>query len=131
MLHFYKKSQIVNGGEEKKKAQSGRGMTQQEKSCQSARMVQPKKAQSGRSMMEMLGVLAIIGVLSIGSIAAYSAAMFKYQLNKFSESFSTLLHNAISLYPELQRQYGKGTTSNLFLDRFFCRHLFVAGWHKL
>ena len=31
-----------------------------------------KKSQSGRSMVEMLGVLAIIGVLSIGGIAGYT-----------------------------------------------------------
>lgn len=34
-----------------------------------------KKNQSGRSMVEMLGVLAIIGVLSIGGIAGYRVAM--------------------------------------------------------
>ena len=31
--------------------------------------------QSGRSIVEMLGVLAIIGVLSVGAIAGYSKAM--------------------------------------------------------
>ena len=36
----------------------------------------------GRSMVEMLGVLAIIGVLSVGAIAGYSKAMEKYRLNK-------------------------------------------------
>ena len=35
------------------------------------------KQESGRSMVEMLGVLAIIGVLSIGAIAGYSKAMQK------------------------------------------------------
>ena len=35
--------------------------------------------QLGRSMVEMLGVLAIIGVLSIGGIAGYSLAMTKYK----------------------------------------------------
>ena len=38
--------------------------------------------EKGRSMVEMLGVLAIIGVLSVGAISAYSKAMFKYKLNK-------------------------------------------------
>ena len=38
--------------------------------------------EQGRSMVEMLGVLAIIGVLSVGAIAGYSKAMFKYKLNK-------------------------------------------------
>ena len=37
---------------------------------------------AGRSMIEMLGVLAIIGVLSVGGIAGYSKAMKKYQANK-------------------------------------------------
>lgn len=38
--------------------------------------------ESGRSMVEMLGVLAIIGVLSVGGIAGYSKAMLKYRINK-------------------------------------------------
>ena len=84
-----------------------------------AAWVGEKKKQLGRSMMEMLGVLAIIGVLSIASISAYSQAMFKYQLNKFSEDFSTLLNNAISIWPDLHRQYGSGTSKGVFLDRFF------------
>ena len=37
--------------------------------------------QSGRSMVEMLGTLAIIGVLSIGGIAGYSYGMDKYRAN--------------------------------------------------
>lgn len=37
--------------------------------------------QSGRSMVEILGTLAIIGVLSIGAIAGYSYAMNKYRAN--------------------------------------------------
>ena len=36
----------------------------------------------GRSMIEMLGVLAIIAVLTVGGIAGYSKAMKKYQANK-------------------------------------------------
>ncbi len=39
-------------------------------------------SQSGRSMVEMLGVLAIIGVLSIGGIAGYSYGMNKYRANE-------------------------------------------------
>ena len=34
-----------------------------------------RNEQTGRSMVEMLGVLAIIGVLSVGGIAGYSKAM--------------------------------------------------------
>lgn len=41
-----------------------------------------KTNEYGRSMIEMLGVLAIIGVLSVGGIAGYSKAMNKYRVNK-------------------------------------------------
>ena len=51
--------------------------------------------QSGRSMVEMLGVLAIIGVLSVGAIAGYSKAMFKYKLNKHAEQINTVI-NAVA-----------------------------------
>ena len=48
--------------------------------------------ESGRSMVEMLGVLAIIGVLSIGGIAGYTMAMNKYQAN---EIVNTIIHGAV------------------------------------
>ena len=40
-----------------------------------------KHSQWGRSMVEMLGVLAIIGILSIGGIAGYTKAMEKIKSN--------------------------------------------------
>ena len=49
---------------------------------------------AGRSLVEMLGVLAIIGVLSVGAIAGYSKAMMKYKLNKQAEQISWLLNVA-------------------------------------
>ena len=67
---------------------------------------------TGRSMVEMLGVLAIIGVLSVGAIAGYSKAMFKYKLNKQAESFNSLLNNAIQLYPDLTRTYALNKFNN-------------------
>ncbi len=78
-----------------------------------------KNASAGRSMVEMLGVLAIIGVLSVGAIAGYSKAMSKYKLNKHMESFNILLNEAIKLLPELQRTYGKNTNSGHSLGSFF------------
>ena len=73
---------------------------------------------SGRSMVEMLGVLAIIGVLSVGAISGYSAAMTKYKLNKQTEQISQLVsaviryrsglkmgphNNVLSIIPYLRR----------------------------
>ena len=44
----------------------------------------------GRSMIEMLGVLAIIGVLSIGGIAGYTKAMEKIHVNKIVNMVSDI-----------------------------------------
>lgn len=41
-----------------------------------------KELQNGRSMIEMLGVLAIIGVLSIGGLAGYTMAMNRHRANQ-------------------------------------------------
>lgn len=46
------------------------------------------KNQDGRSMIEMLGVLAIIGVLSVGGIAGYTKAMLHYKVNKTIEQIT-------------------------------------------
>ncbi|MBQ8869865.1 MAG: type II secretion system protein [Alphaproteobacteria bacterium] len=51
-----------------------------------------KICELGRSMVEMLGVLAIIGVLSVGGITGYSKAMMKYKLNKHAQQLSQLLN---------------------------------------
>ena len=40
-----------------------------------------RMSESGRSMVEMLGTLAIIGVLSVGAIGGYSYGMDKYRAN--------------------------------------------------
>ena len=60
--------------------------------------------QSGRSMVEMLGVLAIIGVLSIGGIAGYSRAMIKFKVNKSLDQISMLVASIQTLYSG-QRNY--------------------------
>ncbi len=57
-----------------------------------------KNEQSGRSMVEMLGVLAIIGVLSIGGISGYSKAMAKYRVNKTLDQISMLVINIRTLF---------------------------------
>ncbi len=78
----------------------------------------------GRSMVEMLGVLAIIGVLSVGAMAGYAKAMFKYKLNRQAEAFSMLLNNAIQIKPELERAF---TGSEFGVDFFNKLHLIPDG----
>lgn len=54
--------------------------------------------QNGRSMIEMLGVLAIIGVLSVGGIAGYSKAMSKYRTNKTIDQVTQVINGVRTLY---------------------------------
>lgn len=56
-----------------------------------------KKQESGRSMVEMLGVLAIIGVLSVGGIAGYMLSMNRFRANDLidkASKFATLAYSA-------------------------------------
>ena len=55
-----------------------------------------KTNESGRSMVEMLGVLAIIGVLSIGGIAGYTLAMNRYRANEVLNAASSVAITAMS-----------------------------------
>lgn len=70
-----------------------------------------KSEQSGRSMVEMLGVLAIIGVLSVGGIAGYSKAMAKFKTSKALDQVSTTVANVRTLYSG-QPNYSGLTTEN-------------------
>ena len=54
--------------------------------------------QKGRSMIEMLGVLAIIGVLSVGGIAGYTKAMWQYKINKDVEIITQTVVNIQTLF---------------------------------
>ncbi|MBE6446861.1 MAG: hypothetical protein E7021_05625 [Alphaproteobacteria bacterium] len=78
-----------------------------------------KRSQKGRSMVEMLGVLAIVGVLSVGGLYGYGVAMKKHKANQ-------LLHEASMQAATVSAQImsGKdptgltdfGTGNNITLD---------------
>ena len=59
-----------------------------------------KEKETGRSMVEMLGVLAIIGVLSVGGIAGYTTAMNKHRANQILNGASV---RAIVVSTQIQR----------------------------
>ncbi len=60
--------------------------------------------EQGRSMIEMLGVLAIVGVLSVGGIAGYSKAMNKFKANKAIDQVNMMTTNIRTLFSS-QRTY--------------------------
>ena len=57
--------------------------------------------QCGRSMIEMLGVLAIIGVLSVGGIQGFSKAMEMYHWNKALREWDILVNTMVKYKSEL------------------------------
>ena len=65
------------------------------------------KNQNGRSMIEMLGVLAIIGVLSVGGISGYSKAMSSFKHNKWRQQVEALIFNIKDTYKN-EKTYGTG-----------------------
>lgn len=66
--------------------------------------------EQGRSMIEMLGVLAIVGVLSVGGIAGYSKAMNKFKTNKVIDQINMISTNIRTLYSS-QRNFAGLTNS--------------------
>ncbi|MBO5285125.1 MAG: type II secretion system protein [Alphaproteobacteria bacterium] len=60
-----------------------------------------KRDELGRSMIEMLGVLAIVGILSIGAISGFQKAMFKHRLQKTTEEYNMLFQDTLKYHKEL------------------------------
>jgi prepilin-type N-terminal cleavage/methylation domain-containing protein len=56
------------------------------------------KSQSGRSMIEMLGVLAIVGILSVGALSGYSIAMTNYKATQAIDEFNRMIYVVRDLY---------------------------------
>ena len=79
--------------------------------CQMDTPVKPeydKRMECGRSMVEMLGTLAIIGVLSIGGIAGYSYGMDKYRAN---ETINDVMLMGVDIITQLSQNRGTPTLS--------------------
>ena len=88
--------------------------------------------QLGRSMIEMLGVLAIIGVLSVGGIAGYSKAMEKFKVNKLVEEYTNLMFGLmqhIDYFTPLRAE-GEYQGRYYLADTIQSLDLVPAGWQK-
>lgn len=70
--------------------------------------------ENGRSMVEMLGVLAIVGVLSVGAVSGYSKAMMKHKLNVQVSGMNFLLQNALQFTSNLPIEDGMTNMTYLF-----------------
>ena len=84
----------------------------------------------GRSMIEMLGVLAIVGVLSVGGIAGYSKAMEKFKVNKLVEEYTSLMFGLM----EHMDNFSPLRVEGVYQERYYLAetiqelNLLPAGW---
>ena len=60
------------------------------------------KSDIGRSMIEMIGVLAIVGVLSVGGIVGFNKAMRTYQMTKAATEYSEFIRDLMQFREALQ-----------------------------
>ena len=87
-----------------------------------------KNSEKGRSMIEMLGVLAIIGVLSVGGIAGYSKAMEQFKINKIIDDYNALIFGLL----EHRQSFQENTVGEPNLtDIVMALNLVPNSWTKL
>ena len=71
------------------------------------------KTQLGRSMIEMLGVLAIVGVLSVGGLAGYTRAM---RSKKINDALDYMGRTKVVLYEGVASGTISATAGNIACD---------------
>ncbi|MBO5039195.1 MAG: hypothetical protein J6C85_07075 [Alphaproteobacteria bacterium] len=59
--------------------------------------------EQGRSMIEMLGVLAIVGVLSVGGIAGFNRAMFTYRQMSLMTELAEFIRDVMAYREEWRK----------------------------
>lgn len=84
----------------------------------------------GRSMIEMLGVLAIVGILSVGGIAGLSKAMMKYKLNRLTEEYTLFINELLRYENDFikEKQQKKQDTSLILTSYIEPLGILPQGW---
>ena len=91
-------------------------------------MQKRKSCDFGRSMIEMLGVLAIVGVLSVGGIAGYSKAMMKWKINKMIEDYTMLMTGLMEYQESLFKTYTGDYESRMLAQFIMDAKLVPENW---
>ena len=85
-------------------------------------------AQCGRSMIEMLGVLAIVGVLSVGGIQGYSKAMEKIRFNKALSEYNTLMFGYFQHIDDIRKIPENDASPYAFYDLLVALDIIPISW---
>ncbi len=83
-------------------------------------------------MIEMLGVLAIIGVLSVGGITGYSKAMTKFKVNKAVEEYNMLIAGLMEYKDDIFKNHinETGNLTKNIADFIYQTQIVPATWKK-
>lgn len=87
-----------------------------------------KSSEYGRSMIEMLGVLAIVGILSVGAIAGFQKAMMKHKINKLTEQYTFFIQEYLLLYRKDWLKLYKEKQQDVPLAPYMAAMGLPAGW---
>lgn len=90
-----------------------------------------KNDNAGRSMLEMFGVLAIIGILSIGGMAGYSKAMEKIKANKLVGEYNNLIWGLFDKVDDIHRISTNNGALNGIVDYVQALSLVPETWQKV
>ena len=85
-----------------------------------------KNLEKGRSMIEMLGVLAIIGVLSVGGIAGYSKAIEMYKTSKAATEYSYIIQGLLEHKDNIIKN--NPNTQNFLNEFMMSAHIVPDNW---
>ena len=89
----------------------------------------PSGGEVGRSMIEMLGVLAIIGVLSVGGLTGYSKAMEKFKVNKVVYDFNMLVMSLLE-HEDSLKKIGADVENSL-TETLYALDMVPSNWKQL
>ncbi len=88
--------------------------------------MQKNHLQSGRSMIEMLAVIMIIGIISIGALAGFNQGMSKYRVGKMNTEIQAINSDTLGLF-SWQRSYPDSTTITNFQQLLCSNGVFPSG----
>ncbi len=80
--------------------------------------------ESGRSLVEMLGTIAIITIITIGSIAAGSVGMTTWRTNELRDDLDVVMQTIVDLYSWNRKT---GFPDKTTVQNFFCKE---GGFHR-
>ena len=85
-----------------------------------------RHTQTGRSMVEMLAVIMIIGVLTVGALTGFNQTMEKYNVGKMHTDIQSISTEVANLY-SWQRGYPESGKNNNFMSQLCSNEVFPDG----